>query len=181
VLTEAATPTLLRQVRAGRLDVAVIGAGDGLPDYDLEGLRRTTLTHGTLVVAVPAAHRFGDTTTEAELAHEQWIVGEGEPGEPQFGAWPTLPEPRVATTVRSWSTRLGMVAAGLGITVVPALVRPALPAGVRPVRVLESDWPGRSTLSITRPDPTPQARAMITALHEEAAALSRGSSRQTSV
>jgi DNA-binding transcriptional LysR family regulator len=64
-----------------------------------------------------------------------------------------------------------MVAAGLGITVVPGLIRPALPTGVRPVKVLETDWPGRSTLSITRPNPTPQARAMITALREEAAAL----------
>lgn len=174
VFTEAATPALLRQVRAGRLDLAVIGVGDGLPGYDLKGLRSTTLTHGTLVVVVPAAHRFADTTTDAELAYEQWIVGEGEPGEPQFGAWPTLPTPHVAYTARSWSTRLGMVAAGLGITVVPGMARPALPNGVRTVKVLKTEWPGRSTLSITRPNQTSQAGAMITALREEAAALESG-------
>jgi hypothetical protein len=35
-LSEASTPTLLRQLRSGRLAAAVIGAGSGLPDYDLK-------------------------------------------------------------------------------------------------------------------------------------------------
>ncbi|TDB77094.1 LysR family transcriptional regulator, partial [Actinomadura sp. KC216] len=127
ILDETSTPALLRRLRAGRLEVAVIGVGHGLPDYDLSGLRQTTILQGDLFVAVPDSHRFAGhaTVTVADLAQEQWIAGDGASGDPQFGAWPTLSSPRIARTARSWSTRLGLVAAGLGITVVPTLALPA--------------------------------------------------------
>ncbi|MFI6290942.1 LysR family transcriptional regulator [Nonomuraea sp. NPDC050790] len=173
-LEEAATPALLRRLRAGRLDVAVIGVGQGLPDYDLTELSQTPLLQGELLVAVPATHRFTGhaRVTVQDLAREHWIAGDGAPGEPQFGAWPTLTDPRIAHTARSWSTRLGLVAAGLGITVIPSLVLPALPAGVRAVGVTDSRWSGRATAAVTRPRPSAQARAMVTALREQAAGLS---------
>lgn len=171
VLEEASTPVLLRRLRAGRVEVAVIGVGHGLPDYDLGELRRTTLLQGDLLVVVPDAHRFADqdTVTAADLAGEPWIAGEDTKGEPQFGPWPTLSDPRIAHTARSWSTRLGLVAAGLGITVIPDLARPALPKGVRTVAVADSHWPGRATLAVTRPRPSAQAQAMVAALRNQAA------------
>jgi DNA-binding transcriptional LysR family regulator len=170
VLAEASTPALLRRLRAGRLDVAVIGVGHGLPDYDLSELRQTTVLHGRLMVAVSDTHRLADRAgiTVADLAQEQWIAGAGAPGEPQFGAWPTLRDPHIAHTSRSWSTRLGLVAAGLGVTVIPGPARPALPAGVRAVAVTDSDWPGRATLAVTRPRSSAQAQAMVTALQNQA-------------
>lgn len=173
LLEEASTPALLRRLRAGRLDVAVIGVGHGLPDYDLTGLRQTTVSRGDLLVAVPETHRFADRdgVTVPDLAHEQWITGEGAAGDPQFGAWPTLPDPHIAHTARSWSTRLGLVAAGLGITVIPDLAVPALPTGIRAVPVTDTHWPGRATVAATRPDPTPQARTMLTALQNQATRL----------
>ncbi|MFI0406081.1 LysR family transcriptional regulator [Actinomadura sp. 3N508] len=175
VLDEASTPALLRRLRAGRLEVAVIGVGHGLPDYDLSDLRQTTVLQGDLLVAVPDTHRFAShaAVTVADLAQEQWIAGDGASGEPQFGAWPTLSSPRIARTARSWSTRLGLVAAGLGITVVPTLALPALPAGLRAVAVTDSGWTGRATVAVTRPRPSAQAQAMMTALQDEAARLRR--------
>ncbi|MFB4304326.1 LysR family transcriptional regulator [Actinomadura sp. NTSP31] len=173
VLDEAATPTLLRRLRAGRLDIAVIGVGHGLPDYDLSELRHTAVLQGDLLVAVPDTHRFADhtTVTAPDLAQEHWITGDGAAGEPQFGAWPTLTDPHVAHTSRNWSTRLGLVAAGLGITVIPTQARPALPAGVRAVAVTDSHWTGRATLAVTRPHPSAQAQAMVTALQDQATDL----------
>ncbi|MFI0486223.1 LysR family transcriptional regulator [Actinomadura sp. 9N215] len=173
VLEEASTPALLRRLRTGRLEVAVIGVGHGLPDYDLSELRQTTVLQGDLRIAVPDAHRFAGRTavTVADLAQEHWIAGDGAAGEPQFGAWPTLPDPHVVHTARSWSTRLGLVAAGLGVTVVPVQALPALPAGVQAVAVTDGHWTGRATVAVTRPRPSAQAQAMMTALHDQAARL----------
>jgi DNA-binding transcriptional LysR family regulator len=180
VLEETSTPALLRRLRTGRLEVAVIGVGHGLPDYDLSELRQTTAIQGDLLVAVPDTHRLAghDGITVQELAQEHWIAGDGAAGEPQFGAWPTLSDPHIAHTARSWSTRLGLVAAGLGITVIPDLALPALPAGVRAVAVTDSYWPGRATVVVTRPRPSAQARAMVTALQNQAARILTADSGQ---
>ncbi|BCY09768.1 LysR family transcriptional regulator [Actinoplanes sp. L3-i22] len=169
-LTEASTPALLRQLRAKRLDVAVLGVGSGLPDYDLGDLHLTTVLHGDLLLAVGERHRLADrrTVAVADLAQEPWIVGAGAAGEPQFGAWPTLAEPVIAHTARHWSTRLGLVAAGLGITVIPDLAVRALPAGIRTVAVTDSRWAGRATVAVTRARPSARAQALLSALCSEA-------------
>ncbi|MDH6513788.1 DNA-binding transcriptional LysR family regulator [Streptomyces sp. SAI-135] len=173
VLEEASTPALLRRLRTGRLDVAVIGVGHGLPDYDLSELRQTTVLQGDLLVALPDTHRFAGQAgiTVLDLAQEHWIAGDGTAGEPQFGAWPTLSNPHIAHTARGWSTRLGLVAAGLGVTVIPSLALPALPKGVRALTVTDSSWSGRATVAVTRPCPSPQDQAMVTALQHQAACL----------
>ncbi|MFG2449257.1 LysR family transcriptional regulator [Streptomyces sp. NPDC048512] len=173
VLEEASTPALLRRLRTGRLDVAVIGVGHGLPEYDMSELRQAAVLPGDLLVVVPDTHRLAgrDGTTVADLAQELWIVGDGAPGEPQFGAWPTLPDPRIAYTARSWSTRLALVAAGLGLTVIPDLALPALPKGVRAVPVTDGHWPGRATVVVTRAHPSAQAQAMVSALQNQATRL----------
>ncbi|TDD21392.1 LysR family transcriptional regulator [Actinomadura sp. KC06] len=173
MLDEASTPALLRRLRTGRLEVAVIGVGHGLPDYDLSELRQTTVLQGDLLVAVPDTHRFAGhaAVTVADLAQEHWIAGDGASSEPQFGAWPTLSDPHIAHTARSWSTRLGLVAAGLGITVIPVQALPALPVGLRAVAVTDSHWTGRATVAVTSPRPSAQAQAMMTALLDQAARL----------
>lgn len=179
VLEEASTPALLRRLRTGRLEVAVIGVGHGLPDYDLGELRQTGLLQGDLLVVVADTHRFAGhgSVTVPDLARERWIAGAGAAGEPQFGAWPTLADPDIAHTARTWSTRLGLVAAGLGITVIPDLAAQALPAGVRTVAVADSHWPGRATLAVTRPRPSAQAQAMVTARRDHAARLTTADAR----
>lgn len=173
VLEEASSPALLRRVRSGRLDVVIVGVGQGLPDYDLSGLPQTTLGRGNLLVAVAETHRFAGLSDVpvSDLAGEHWIAGEGTAGEPQFGAWPTLCEPRIVHTARNWSTRLGLVAAGMGITVIPGPAVPALPTGVRAVGVTDSHWAGRATVALTGPRPTAQAQVMVAALRHQAGRL----------
>lgn len=174
VLTEASTPALLRDLRSGRLDVAVIGAGAGLADYDLAGLERQQLFAGDLCIAVAADHRLAGAATAsvADLVGEEWVVGLGSPGDPQFGAWPTLTEPTVRYRVRGWPARLGLVAAGLGICVMPELAAGSVPSGVVTVPVEDPNWLGRITLALTAADAEPAARALVAELARAASDLS---------
>ena len=166
-LSEAPTPTLLRQLRAGRLGIAVIGVGAGLPDYDLDGLSRHTVLAGGLRVAVPHGHRLaraGIVAAAAELAGETWIVGADSDGDPQFRAWPTLADPVIGHTVRGWLARLGMVAAGLGICLMPEIAAPSVPAGVTTIGVEDPEWLGRVTLAVTPREPGAETVAIVHAL-----------------
>ncbi len=76
---EASSPTQLRQLRAHRIDVAVVGVGPDLPAYDFEGLRRDLLLDGGLLLAVSVGHRFAGrrSVPVTELRDEPWIVGKG--------------------------------------------------------------------------------------------------------
>ncbi|MET9081675.1 LysR family transcriptional regulator [Streptomyces sp. NPDC004237] len=170
---EASSPTQLRQLRAHRIDIAVIGMGPDLPAYDVEGLRRDLLLDGGLLLAVSADHRFAGRgiVPVTELRDEPWIVGKGLRDDPQFGAWPTLDHPRIAYAVREWPTRLGLVAAGLGIAVLPEVAGAAVPTGVRIVRVDDPAWLGRAVVAVTARDRSPEVTATVEALRHEAAQL----------
>ena len=167
-LQEAASPAQIRRLRAGRIEVAVLATGPGLPDDELVDLLREHLTTGRQPgIAVRHDHPLvdRDRVEVADLADETWIVGAGAEGEPQFGAWPTLESPRVGHRVRSWPTRLGLVAAGFGIAVVPSLAADIVPSGVRWLPVHDPAGPaGRATWAVTLADPSHAARAMVRAL-----------------
>lgn len=170
---EASSPTQLRRLRAHRIDVAVIGVGPDLPAYDFEGLHRDLLLAGGLLLAVPAEHRFvgRGSIPVAELRDEPWIVGKGLRDDPQFGAWPTLDHPRIAYAAREWPTRLGLVAAGLGIAVLPEVAAAAVPTGVGTVQVDDPAWLGRAVVAVTVRDRSPEVTATVGALRHEAAQL----------
>ncbi len=168
-LVEASTPAQLRALRRGRLEVAVLATGDSLPEYDVDGLQLTPLlgTRG-VGVAVADSHRFAgrEWVRTDELSDQHWIVGPHTADAPEFGVWPSTQAPRVAYTVRNWSSRLGFVAAGLGIALVPGSAAVMMPRGVQWVRVRDEQETGlqRSTWVATRPDPNPQALVMVEAL-----------------
>lgn len=143
-----------------------------------KGLCRDVLLVAGLRVAVPAGHRLAgrDRVPVNELRDEPWIVGQavGE-NEPVFAAWLTLTEARVAYTSRDWPSRLGMVAAGLGIAVLPNIGAAAVPGDVVVIDVEDPAHRKRSAVALTSAAPTAAARAMVAALRTEAAriALSR--------
>lgn len=170
---EASSPTQLRQLRAHRIDVAVIGVGPDLPAYDFQGLSRDLLLDGGLLLAVPEHHRFAGRgpVPVTELRDEPWIVGKGLRDDPQFGAWPTIENPRIAYAAREWPTRLGLVAARLGIAVLPEVAAAAIPTGVRTVRVDDPAWLGRAVVAVTVRDRSPEVTATVEALRHEAARL----------
>lgn len=185
-LHASSTPGVLERLRNGLIDVGVIAVGDELPQYDLESLRSDVLLTGGLLVAVPSAHHLAgrDRVRVDELRDEPWIVGqETDDGGPAFGPWPTLTDPKVSYVSRDWPSRLGMVAAGLGLAVLPNIGAASVPPGVAVIEVEDPAHRKRSAVAVTPVAPTAAARAMVAALRIEAAqiALSRSSSAQATV
>ena len=103
-----------------------------------------------------------------ELADQGWIVGPRSVDAPEFGAWPGIAEPRITFTARDWPTRLGLVAAGLGVALVPGIAAEAVPRGVRWIPI-NDDAGGlrRAVWAATTDDPSAAATAMVRALEEE--------------
>jgi DNA-binding transcriptional LysR family regulator len=74
----------------------------------------------------------GDTVDVADLRGRRWIASPSTGEEKLMGVWPGLDErPEIAHTARDWLAKLRLVAAGCGLTTVPASLAPAAPPGVR--------------------------------------------------
>ncbi|WP_199444353.1 LysR family transcriptional regulator [Umezawaea beigongshangensis] len=169
-LTEAPTPALLTAVRRGRLQVAVVAVGAGLPDYDLTDLELHVLVGGPGAgVAVCESSPLASSArlTPEDLREQTWIAGPQSTDRPEFDAWPGLTAPRIAHRAKDWPTRLGLVAAGIGIALVPGIAAGAVPRGVRWVPVTREGELGRHLCVATRGRPTPAAEAMTGAIRRQ--------------
>jgi DNA-binding transcriptional LysR family regulator len=165
-LREGGSAAQLRRLRAGGVDVAVIAAGGGI-DYEVDDLAPDLILSGAMLLAVGDTHPFAGRSWVGvgDLHGQAWIVGVADDSGPQFGVWPTLDsEATIAHAVRDWPARLGLVAAGLGIAVIPELLAGALPAGVRAIPVDDPRPVRREVLAVTRPDRTPAEQALVDAL-----------------
>lgn len=167
---EGTTPSLIRALRAGALDLAILTSRPPhrLFDGDAPPLHLQTVTDTELVVAVPAAGEFAGRTTVHvdELVDAAWIATASSSSEPLLGVWPGLPgRPRIAHCARDWLTKLHLVAGGFGVTTVPSRFEPVLPPGVRLLRV-DGAPPEirRVLLARHRGDPTPPITAVTRAI-----------------
>jgi DNA-binding transcriptional LysR family regulator len=134
VLREGPSTSLLGRVARGRLDMAVIASADEPP----EGVVVTSLLDDPLLLAVHSAHPLAGRPSVAadELRRERWIAGSVDPGSVLLGAWTAASwSPDIAYVAKDWTAKLGLVAAGQGVTIVPGLAAPALPHGVAVVRI----------------------------------------------
>jgi DNA-binding transcriptional LysR family regulator len=129
---EGSTPSLVRALRAGTVDLALLAATPPFRPFDTESppLRVLTLTERDLCVAVPAGHPLAaaPSVSVEDLRGQRWVASSSAS---EMGVWPGLDErPVVAHTARDWLAKLNLVAAGAGITTVPAVLAAAVPAGV---------------------------------------------------
>lgn len=138
---EGNTPALVRALRAGTLDLALLSSAPPFrsPDTETPALRLQTLTERSLCVALPAGHPLArnEFIDVADLHGQRWIAGSASGEDQVMGVWPGLDErPTIAHTARDWLAKLHLVAAGFGITTVPTALTSAAPDGVRilPVR-----------------------------------------------
>ncbi|HWN33359.1 MAG TPA: LysR family transcriptional regulator [Pseudonocardia sp.] len=139
-LREGTTPALLRRLAAGSVDVAVVGAELDRVTREHPELAAEWLLDDPLLLAVGRAHPLATaaSVTPGELARERWIIGSTDSSEPLLGAWVAADwTPEVAFTARDWAAKLGLVAAGLGVTIVPGLSAAAVPDGVLCVRIAD--------------------------------------------
>ena len=87
-----------------------------------------------------------------------------------MGVWPGLDErPEIAHTARDWLAKLNLVAAGCGITTVPAALASAVPAGVRIMPVRGGPAEQRRMLLARLPRQLPEPVARLTAALRAAA------------
>lgn len=171
-LDEGSTPTLVERVAAGSLDLAVVALRPAGREQDFGTLHPEVLLVDPLRVAVAATHRLAGRGRVGidELRDEPWITGKAAASdEPIFAAWPSLTSPKVAFAAREWPARLGLVAAGLGVALIPGLAAPSVPAGVV---LIDIDDPQHqrdpSGVAITAAGAPAAAGAMIAALRAEA-------------
>src|SRR6195952_2091899 len=140
VTRAGSTATLLRALRAGTLDLAVVAMAP--PFRPLDELSPefaiTRLTADELLVAVPEGHPLavGDAIDIADLSGQVWISSRSGDGETALGVWPGLAgRPNVVHSPPDWLAKLQLVACGAGITTISPLMLPVLPPGVLARRV----------------------------------------------
>ena len=170
---EGSTSALVRALRAGTVDLAVVASVPPFRPLDAESpaLRTMILSERSLCVAVPATHPLAARAgvTVAELLGQRWITGTAAS---EMGVWPGLPErPAVAHVARDWLAKLSLVAAGGGLTTVPASFASTAPAGVRVLRVTDSAEQRRVVLARLPGPISAPADALAEALHTAAADL----------
>jgi DNA-binding transcriptional LysR family regulator len=161
---EGSTPALVRALRAGALDLALLASAPPFrpPDAETPALILQTLTERSLRIAVPAAHPLarGEFADVADLNGQQWIAGSGQ--DLVMGIWPGLDErPVVAHTARDWLAKLQLVAAGCGITTVPPVLTAAVPPGVRILPVRGGPAEQRRILLARLPGPLTEPAARL--------------------
>ncbi|MFR9793586.1 LysR family transcriptional regulator [Streptomyces sp. MB22_4] len=174
---EATTPSLVRALRAGTLDLAILSSRPPhrSPDTDDPPLSVEPLLEVRLAVAVPTSGPFAERGSVGveEIAREPWIASPGTADEPLLGVWPGLPgRPKVRHTARDWLTKLHLVAAGAGITTATPTLLPVVPPGVRlvPVEGVAEEVRRVSLVRVPGALEAP-ARAVARALRRQAADL----------
>lgn len=165
---EGLTPGLLERLSAGHLDLAVVSTTGRPPleSYDLHHL-----LDESLYVAVPADHPLagGGPVRLGRFADAEWISGSARPEGTLLDA--ALREgfrPRVAHVVAEWTAKQGYVAAGLGVTLVPALAAGSVRADVALVPVVDDGGPARAVYAATVRGRVvaPVVEAFVSALRE---------------
>jgi DNA-binding transcriptional LysR family regulator len=150
-LVEGRTPALLERLLSGDADVAVVSAP---PDRPLDS-QRFDLHHlldEHLLVAVHRGHRLARRRTVrlAELAEDPFILGSATAEDALLRA--SLPpgfQPRVDIVAADWTGKLGCVAAGLGVALIPALAIRAAPADIALLRLHADDASTRRIFAAT--------------------------------
>jgi DNA-binding transcriptional LysR family regulator len=148
--SEGLTRDHMARLRAGDLDAAVVAAPD-LVTY--EGVELRPLMDDPLYVAVHPSHRVAGRREVrlADLSEEDWIAGSTRLESTLLSSAPQLGfMPRIPFVVAEWTAKQGLVAAGLGITLVPSLAAAAVRGDIVLVPLSEEDF-ARRVVSVATP------------------------------
>lgn len=173
---EGLTPMLLERLAEGRLDLAVVSTTGGAP---LSSYALHHLLDESLYVAVPAGHPLADEggpVRLGRLADADWISGSARPeGTLLDAALRQGFRPRIAHVVGEWTAKQGYVAAGLGVTLVPALAAESVRPDVVLLPVLDEGAPARAVYAaaVRGRSLSPAAEAFVRALREAAGRIPR--------
>jgi DNA-binding transcriptional LysR family regulator len=172
-LSDGLTATHLARLRASELDVAVVTVPTGQP---VDGLALHHLLDDPLLVALPVGHRLAGRRTIrlTELAEESWIAGSTTVEDTLIGACLRSGfRPTVRYVVGEWTAKQGLVAAGLGITLVPGLAAGAVRPDLLVKRLRASEATPRAVYAATADRVPPAATRFLDHLTESATRLRR--------
>jgi DNA-binding transcriptional LysR family regulator len=150
-LTEGTSPRQLARLVAGDLHLALVSADARLP-LEPERVDLAHLLDEPMLVALPRSHRYAARRSLrlSELATESWIVGDPTVQDPLRTLAPDLVERgRIEFVAREWTAKQGLVAAGFGVTLVPALAVSTVRRGVALVALHGDDAPARAVYLAT--------------------------------
>jgi DNA-binding transcriptional LysR family regulator len=150
-LVEGRTPLLLDQVIRGDADVAIVSCdpSSGLGDIPLA---IEPVLDEKLFVAVASTHRLAQRRVVrlAELRDDAFIVGSAlNEHELLRARLPAGFAPKVDLVVADWNSKMGCVAAGLGVALLPALAAESAPRAVRLIRLHDEEQVVRRVLVAT--------------------------------
>ncbi|MEU7864305.1 LysR family transcriptional regulator [Nonomuraea sp. NPDC049141] len=125
-LTEGEPEEYLDRLARGELDLALSFDYDGIPPPHNETLAREHLLTEEMLIALPEGHRLASAPSVAlaDLVGEPWITSSTRSSVHEFTAvacrWEGF-EPRVAFEIDDYHMAQALVAAGVGVTFLPAL------------------------------------------------------------
>jgi DNA-binding transcriptional LysR family regulator len=151
-LAEGLTAAQLAGVRDGELDLGLITVPPGR-SVATDGVELAHLLDDPMLVAIPREHRLARRRTLrlAELAAEHWIAGWPTPKDTLLGTVTAGFEPEIRYVVPGWTAKLGLVAAGLGVTLVPGLAASAARPDILIKRLHPDDVRLRAVYAATPP------------------------------
>ncbi|WP_276525113.1 MULTISPECIES: LysR family transcriptional regulator [Actinomadura] len=145
LLREGTTERLLPMLEAGDLDVALVSTHK-IPSIAADDL--VTLLEDVLLVALPDGHRLAarERIRLADLAGEPWIVADDPAAIAALRARCETAGfvPQTPLRVAEWVSKLGLVAEGFGVTLVPALAATAMARDGVVLRAVSAGRPRRT-------------------------------------
>jgi DNA-binding transcriptional LysR family regulator len=175
-IVEGMPSALVRRLRAGELDLAVVfdfpAAGEDIGD----GLELHHLLDQPFDIVLHPRHPLAGKkrVRPAQLADEAWLLQDFGPESPTLRLIARMCaaagfEPRVAFRVNDCQVILAMVAAGEGVSILPRLMVDPLHADVV-VKPVEGEAPVQRVAAVRLPTRylAPAAAAFLAALHDAA-------------
>lgn len=150
-LVEGLTPDQLAQLHSGDIDLAVVSTAPSWP-LDTAHLDLHHLLDDTMFVALPPTHPLvGQGVLRLDqLAEERWVAGRGRVDDTLITASIRIGfRPRIELMAAEWIAKQGLVAAGLGITLVPSLAVDATRPDIALAPLHRDDVPARAVYAAT--------------------------------
>ena len=174
-LAEGEPEEIAPRVRAGEFDLALLFEFPGVqPRRERPSLRSVTLLEDRMDVALPADHPLASkpALTLADLRAQQWVQTSADSPCARHVVRSCLAagfEPDVAFESDDYDTVQGLVAAGVGVALIPRLALTHFHSGIV-VRALAPQSPTRLVTAVTMSGPgvAPAAKSMIDLLMDVA-------------
>jgi DNA-binding transcriptional LysR family regulator len=173
-LAEGEPEEIAPRLRAGEFDLALLFQFPGVRERPGSGLRSVNLLEDPMHLALPAEHPLvgQPALTLADLRAEQWVQTSASSPCARHVVRSCLAagfEPYVAFESDDYETVQGLVAAGVGVALIPRLALTHLHPGVV-VRPLSPHSPTRkvTAATVTGAGVAPAARAMLGVLRDVA-------------